>query len=51
MKVDTSVILWTKTLKQQSSELNSVKNNRFESLGSETLEIYVDKSQNHTKKY
>ena len=51
MEVDTTLTLWTENLEQQSLELSSLENNRFESPGSETSEIYINESQNHTKKY
>ena len=51
MEVDTSLALWTKNPEQQFADLSSLKDDRFESPESETLEIYVDESQNHTIKY
>lgn len=51
MEVDTSLTPWTKNLEQQSSDLGSLEDDRFESPEPETSEIYVDESQNHTKKY
>ncbi len=51
MEVDTSFTLWTKTLERQSSELNSLEDDRFESSRSETSEMFVNESQNHTKKF
>ena len=51
IEVDTSSALWTKNLERLSSELSLLEDNRFKSSGSETLEIYIDESQDHTKKY
>ena len=51
IEVDTFLTLWTKDTKQQSSDLSSLENDRFESLEPETLDIYIDESQNHSKKY
>ncbi len=51
MEVDTSLALWTQSPEQQSSDLSSLEDDRFESPEPETSEIYVDESQNHTKKF
>lgn len=51
IKMNSLLILWTKNLEQQFSKLVSLENGRFKSLGSKILEIYVNKSQNHAKKY
>lgn len=51
MEVDTSSALWTKNLEQLSSDLSSLEDDRFESPGSETSEMYIDESLDHTKKF
>ncbi len=51
MEVDAPLTLWTKNLEQQSSELSSLEDDRCESSESETSEMYIEESQNHTKKY
>lgn len=51
MKVDTSLNLYMKNLKQQSLELNMLEDNMFEKPGSETSKIYVDECLNYINKY
>ena len=51
MEVDISLVLWAQSPEQQSSDLSSLEDNRFKSPEPETLEIYVNESQNHTKKF
>ena len=48
MELDSSPALYNKN---PSSELSSLKDNQFNSPKSETSEMYIDKSQNHTKKF
>ncbi len=48
MEVDSSLTLWPKSLERQSSELSTIED---ESARSETSEMYIDESQNHTKDY
>ena len=51
MEVDTSLALWAQSPRQQLSDLSSLEDNKFKSPELETSEIYIDESQNHTKKF
>ena len=48
MELDSSPALYNEN---PSSELSSLEDDQFNSPGSETSEMYIDESQNHTKKF